>query len=129
VEILDAVEDGIDLFDTTYPVMEADHGHALLFSFPASSSADGSSLNKINLWEREFRDDHRPLLPECQCFACSNHTRSYIHHLLLVHEILAHTLLNYHNIHHYSLFVSRIRKSLQAGTFAADKVAFLAAGS
>lgn len=33
--------------------------------------------------------DRRPLLEGCECAACSGrHSRAYIHHLLLAHEIL-----------------------------------------
>ena len=47
----------------------------------------GGDAFKINLWALSYRRDPRPLLPGCDCFTCSNHSRAYIHHLLQCHEM------------------------------------------
>lgn len=49
----------------------------------------GEDDSKINLWALAHRTDARPLLPGCGCFACANHTRAYVHHLLQTHEMTA----------------------------------------
>lgn len=49
----------------------------------------GRDDSKINLWALAYRTDRRPLLPGCTCFACANHTRAYVHHLLQTHEMTA----------------------------------------
>jgi len=32
--------------------------------------------------------DKASLLPGCPCYACSKHTRAYVHHLLQTNEML-----------------------------------------
>jgi hypothetical protein len=77
--------------------MPASSGSASTDKAPAadgSSDADaaadgGQDCSKINLWAVAYRTDKRPLLPGCNCFACANHTRAYLHHLLQAHEMTA----------------------------------------
>eukprot|EP00639_Heterosigma_akashiwo_P020880 CAMPEP_0206405372 /NCGR_PEP_ID=MMETSP0294-20121207/29043_1 /ASSEMBLY_ACC=CAM_ASM_000327 /TAXON_ID=39354 /ORGANISM="Heterosigma akashiwo, Strain CCMP2393" /LENGTH=388 /DNA_ID=CAMNT_0053863685 /DNA_START=194 /DNA_END=1360 /DNA_ORIENTATION=+ len=53
----------------------------------------------VNIWDSSFQSDKNPLLEGCTCPACRDHTKSYVHHLLIAHEILAQVLLYLHNIH------------------------------
>ncbi|KAK3237578.1 hypothetical protein CYMTET_52362, partial [Cymbomonas tetramitiformis] len=48
--------------------------------------------------------DSGPILANCECLACQRHTRSYLHHILNCHEMLADVLLDIHNTHHYLKF-------------------------
>jgi len=47
----------------------------------------------INLTETRYKHDAMPLVSYCPCYACTHHSRAYIHHLLRTHEILASVLL------------------------------------
>lgn len=40
-----------------------------------------------------FRKDISPIVENCNCYTCQNHTKAYINHLLNVHEMLAQILL------------------------------------
>ena len=58
-------------------------------------------------WSMDMRDDvftedASPLVEGCPCYACANHTRKYLHHLLTVKELLAPTLLYMHNVQQLS---------------------------
>lgn len=55
----------------------------------ADDDSEGRDDSKVNLWALSYRTDKRPLLPGCSCFACANHTRAYVHHLLQSHEMTA----------------------------------------
>jgi queuine tRNA-ribosyltransferase subunit QTRTD1 len=69
-------------------------GHAFIFSLDIKNDLESSKQGQtINLWDDNFCDDIRPLLAECQCYSCQNHTRAYVHHLLKTHEMLATVLL------------------------------------
>jgi Queuine tRNA-ribosyltransferase len=46
----------------------------------------------------DFCRDARPLVEGCTCMACQQHSRAYIHHLLLAKELLAQILLFTHNL-------------------------------
>ena len=79
--------------------------------------AGGGDAFKINVWALMHRMDKLPLMPGCDCFTCTNHSRAYVHHLLQCHEMTASVLLDIHNIHHYNRFFESIRDAIRAGTF------------
>lgn len=51
----------------------------------------------MNLWDKRYERDGRPLVPHCGCASCTSHTRAYIHHLLRSRELLGEVLLYQHN--------------------------------
>ena len=109
-----AVNLGFDLFVASYPVYMAKHYTALTFEF--DTFKDDSEEEKdvgIDLRSREFEHDHKPLVEGCDCICCRDHTRSYLHHLINVHELLAQVFLTQHNLHHYKKFFAHIRSSLK----------------
>jgi len=135
-EVLECVERGVDLFESPYPHTVTQHGFASVYPLnpetkamdtdsSASSAPASSSASKINLRDKIYEKDQRPLLEGCACFTCQNHTRAYIHHLLNVHEMLAQVLLQTHNLHHYLDFFRVIRQHIAQGTFAEFKKSFL----
>jgi len=71
----------------------------------------------IDLRDKVFRLDARPLQEGCTCHACRNHTRAYIHHLILAHELLSEVLLYVHNQHQLLLLFVEIRRQVKLGTF------------
>jgi queuine tRNA-ribosyltransferase subunit QTRTD1 len=125
VEILQAVESGIDIVDTTFVNQLTAVGMALVFdvgdgnsSNMAGTSTSISSNMSLNLWQTEYVNDQRPLKPGCTCYACSNgFTRGYIHHLLECRELLAEMLLEMHNTHHMMAFMKTIREKINDGQF------------
>ena len=68
-DILGAVKEGIDMFDCVMPTRNARNGH--LFT----------SEGIIRIRNSVYKDDLNPLDPECDCYTCSNFSRSYLHHL------------------------------------------------
>ncbi|KAL9255055.1 Queuine tRNA-ribosyltransferase accessory subunit 2-like protein [Drosera capensis] len=128
-EVLQGVAAGIDYFDGTYVYHLTLEGQAL--TFPVSSTHGngkehisnnhlgdfGGDLTKINLRAMVYRKDVSPIVDECSCYTCRNHTRAYLHHLLNVHEMLAQILLEIHNTHHYLAFFRAIRELIKKGTF------------
>jgi len=113
--ILEAVERGVDFFDCVLPARNGRHGH--LFT------ANG----KINIMNKKFETDERPIDEGCQCPACKHYTRSYIRHLFKAKEMLAMRLAVLHNLYFYNNMMQEIRDNLDNGTFAEYKVAKLEA--
>ncbi len=66
-----------------------------------------------------LRADTSPFVPGCSCWACSRHTRAYVHHLLHTHEMLAGVLLELHNTTWWLSFFDAIRVSACAPDCAA----------
>ncbi|XP_022600017.1 queuine tRNA-ribosyltransferase accessory subunit 2 isoform X1 [Seriola dumerili] len=67
---------------------------------------------EINLKDKRYQDDFRPLVGGCGCYCCQNHQRAYLHHLLVTNELLAGVLLMIHNTAHYNGFFSALREAI-----------------
>lgn len=117
--VLYALEMGIDIFDSSYPYIVTERGHALTFMYnfrvnPESNELESETFHgfNINLHDKRYFDDFSPLLKDCTCYACQNFTRAYVNHLLNTSELLASTILMIHNFHHYFMFFQTIREAL-----------------
>uniref|UniRef100_A0A6B2L8J8 Queuine tRNA-ribosyltransferase accessory subunit 2 n=1 Tax=Arcella intermedia TaxID=1963864 RepID=A0A6B2L8J8_9EUKA len=115
IDVLQLVEMGMDLFSTTFPQTISSTGAAIVWNNNPGDSCEDALI--ISLKDQSFKTDSGPLVANCSCYACKNHTRAYIYHLINTHEILADVLLNLHNTHHYLLFFSEIRTNLKNQTF------------
>ncbi|KAH9781493.1 Queuine tRNA-ribosyltransferase accessory subunit 2 [Citrus sinensis] len=124
-EVLQGVAAGVDLFDSAYIYHLTIGGFALTFPLDRTEKIDynyqlsdqGSDRTKINLRATVYRKDATPIVEDCCCYTCQNHTKAYINHLLNVHEMLAQILLEIHNTHHYLGFFRSIREAIKEGCF------------
>jgi queuine tRNA-ribosyltransferase len=74
-------------------------------------------LGRMNFHKVIYREDSRPLDPECECYTCRSFTRAYLRHLCLAKEMLAGTLLSIHNIHTLISLMGQMRRAIIAGEF------------
>jgi queuine tRNA-ribosyltransferase len=113
--ILEAVENGIDLFDCVFPTRVARNG--LLFT----------RRGPITIKKAAFERDFSPIDPHCGCKTCRHHSRAYLRHLYRNDEILYAMLATYHNLYFLHDLVAEIRYNIERGSFAGFKRDFLAA--
>ncbi len=109
LNILNAVERGIDLFDCVMPSRNARHGH--LFT----------SKGIININNNKYEYDMTPIDDECGCPVCTRYSKAYIRHLLKSTEMLSQRLLVIHNLWFYNHLMEDIRDALDEGRFAEFK--------
>jgi len=112
-QMVRAVGLGIDMFDCSIPTRYGRHGSAF------------TNLGKLNILNKEFTKDLRPLDEECDCSVCKNYTRCYIRHLLNMHEITGCRLMSYHNVHYYIKLMERIRTAIENDQYAQFQKEFL----
>lgn len=105
LNILNAVERGVDLFDCVMPSRNARHGH--LFT----------SKGIININNKKYEDDMSPIDENCDCPVCRRYSRAYIRHLLKSTEMLSQRLLVMHNLWFYNNFMSEIREAIDENRF------------
>lgn len=79
--------------------------------------SNGTDAFTLNIWSLAYRMDGRPLVANCQCATCKNHTRSYLHHLAQCREMTLSVLLDVHNTFHYLTFFKAARTAIGNGTF------------
>lgn len=108
--VLFLVQQGIDLFDSSFPVKLAEEGHAFCLSddFPTSSKYEVVDFNN-----EKFADDFTALFDGCACYTCTKYTKGYLQHLLNTRELLASILLVIHNMTEYDKMFKLIRSSLE----------------
>ena len=107
--ILEGVERGVDFFDCVYPTRNGRHGHAY------------TSQGKINLLNKQYEKDTRPIEEGCGCPACQKYSRAYIRHLLKANEMLGMRFMVMHNLYFYNNMMEEIRNALDEGRFASYK--------
>lgn len=146
-EVLECIERGVDLFESFFPYQVTERGCALIFTFDCQLNPEETLLQQngiqeeikcldqikkmeatgcnqemtsfeINLKEKKYQEDFQPLVRGCSCYCCTNHTRAYVHHLLVTNELLAGVLLMMHNFEHYFQFFCSIREALKSDTLA-----------
>ena len=105
VNILNAVERGVDLFDCVMPSRDARHGH--LFTFNGT----------MNIMNAKYEHDDRPIDENCNCPTCRRHSRAYIRHLFKAKEMLGMRLAVMHNLYFYNHLMEEIRNALDEDRF------------
>lgn len=122
VDVLEAVERGMDLFDCVAPTRRARHGSIYINPKNGGSKENGFTMQITN---SKYIADKRPLDPGCLCYTCQNFTRSYITHLFKAKELLGYRLATYHNVYFIVNLMREIRKSIEEGSFERQKKSWL----
>ncbi|MBT4191929.1 MAG: tRNA guanosine(34) transglycosylase Tgt [Candidatus Diapherotrites archaeon] len=105
IELLNAVANGADCFDSAYPTRMARHGK--IFTHGGT----------IQINKSIHKDSFDPLDKECACFVCKEHSKAYLHHLFKTYEQNAHILLSHHNIHFIAKLMKQIRIAIKEREF------------
>lgn len=105
LDLIVAVDSGIDMFDCVMPTRVARNG--TLFTWQG----------RVSIKRQEFREDPRPLDPECDCYTCRNYSRAYLRHVFLTGEIISARLNTIHNLHFYLKLMRLSREAILSGTW------------
>ena len=104
-DIVNAVGQGIDLFDCVMPTRHARNGW--LFT----RSGD------LKIRNARYRTDPRPLDPRCGCATCVRFSRAYLHHLNRIDEMLGAHLATVHNLYYYLELMAAARGAIEDGSY------------
>jgi len=126
--IIDLINSGIDIFDTTYPYLTTARNAALVFNYDLKYKNESIVMNipeyvfdetidafnnyEICLTDKSYFKSFKPIKDSCTCLTCKKHTRAYVHHLLVSNELLGSILLSIHNLHYFHQFFKDIRELL-----------------
>ena len=113
LDILKAVERGIDMFDCVIPTRHARTGFIY------------TSEGVLKIRNARFKDDIRPLDEECGCYTCQHYSRAYLKHLDKCNEILGVRLLTIHNLFFYQKLMQGIRTAIENKAFKTYKNEFI----
>jgi queuine tRNA-ribosyltransferase len=102
-DIVGAVARGIDMFDCVIPTRSGRTAQAF------------TRFGQVNMRNARHADDPRPLDESCQCPACRQFSRGYLHHLIKSEEILGLMLLTWHNLNYYQDLMRGLREAISEG--------------
>jgi queuine tRNA-ribosyltransferase len=104
-ELPEYVARGIDMMDCVLPSRNARNGW--LFT------SEGNVIIK----HARYKDDERPVDPNCKCYTCRRYSRAYLRHLFQCGEILYAVLATRHNICRYLDIMRGIRHAIISDSF------------
>jgi queuine tRNA-ribosyltransferase len=104
-ELPEYVARGIDMMDCVLPSRNARNGY--LFT----------SEGRVIIKHARYKDDPRPLDPNCACYTCATYSRAYLRHLFQAGEILFSVLSTRHNLQRYLDIMREIRHAIRSGLF------------
>ena len=111
-DIVGAVKRGIDMMDCVLPSRSGRTGQAF------------THRGVVNIKNARHQNDPRPLDPSCQCPACKNYSRAYLHHVFKSQEIISSMLLTWHNLYYYQDLMERMRNAILNNSFAEFELEF-----
>ena len=96
---------GVDMMDCVLATRIARNGTAF------------SNTGRMVLKNAKYKEDFSPLEQDCDCYACKNHTRAYIRHLVNTGEMLGAELLSIHNIRFLTRLAEQARQAILEDRF------------
>ena len=112
--ILEAVANGVDMFDCVLPTRNARNDSYF--------TRDGM----LSIKQERFTHDFSPIDSECSCKVCRNYSRAYLRHIFKEQEILSSMLASYHNLYFLNNMIKEIRVSIENDCFEEYRKNFLA---
>lgn len=103
--LVEGVARGIDMFDCVFPTRVARNGMVMV------------RTGRMNIKNKQYERDFRPLEEGCQCYTCRHFTRAYVRHLYKAEETLALRLLSIHNLYFLLQFMRDMREAIIGGRF------------
>ena len=105
VNILEAIDRGIDMMDCVMPTRNGRNG--MLFT------PEGT----MNMRNQKWANDFRPIWEDSECYVDRVYSRAYLRHLFIANEILAMQIASIHNLAFYLWLVTEARKHIMDGSF------------
>lgn len=109
VNILEAIERGVDMFDCVMPTRNGRNG--MLFT----------SRGIMNMRNEKWKNDFSPIDEFGAATVDKIHTKAYLRHLFIAKELLAMQIASVHNLAFYLWLVNESRNHIEAGDFSSWK--------
>ncbi|MFJ7933552.1 tRNA guanosine(34) transglycosylase Tgt [Sporosarcina sp. NPDC096371] len=99
--LIDGAIRGVDMFDCVLPTRIARNGTLM------------TSEGRLVVRNAKYKNDFGPLDKNCDCYACKNYTRAYIHHLIRTEETFGIRLTTHHNLHFLLNLMEQVRDAIR----------------
>ncbi len=112
--IIEAVKNGVDMFDCVIPSREARHGRMYFFK---SDNLNKDFYKTINITNAKFANDKSLINKDSKIEELNIYSKAYLHHLFKVQDPLALRLSTLNNIEFYLEMMKRMRVLIKLGKF------------
>jgi queuine tRNA-ribosyltransferase len=113
VNILEAIERGIDMFDCVMPTRNGRNG--MLFT----------SEGTINIRNKKWIDDFSPLDADGSSEVSRTYSKAYLRHLVISGENLGAQIASIHNLAFYLKLLEEARNQIEEGNFRKWKISMI----
>ncbi len=104
-DLIEGVRRGVDMFDCVIPTRNARTGFLYTHS------------GIVRIRNSRYKDDTRPIDPQCECYTCRNYSRAYLRHLDKCGEILGARLNTIHNLYYFQDLMRQVRAAIESGRY------------
>lgn len=111
--LVEGVARGVDMFDCVFPTRVARNGMVMIHT------------GRMNMKNKQYERDFRPIEESCGCYTCRNYTRAYIRHLYKSEELLVFRLVTIHNLYFLLQFMRDMREAIVQGNFSEFREHFM----
>ena len=105
IDLIKNVSHGADMFDCVMPTRNARNGQ--LFT----------ENGKINIRNSKYSDDQNPIDSSSSSLMSKKFTKSYLHHLFKIREVLGLRIATEHNLHFYYQLMKKMRGEIIKDNF------------
>lgn len=99
-DLLNNIARGVDMFDCVMPTRNARKGSIF------------TRYGKMIIKAARYKEDFRPIDPQCGCYTCTHFSRAYIRHLITMNEILGMRLATIHSLYFYQELMQLARQAI-----------------
>ena len=103
-DLRDLISYGIDTFDCVEPTRIARIGRIYQWNT--------HETNEIDINKSTYLDNFEKIDESCDCWACTNFTKSYLHHLFKQRELLGYSIATFHNVYTMERYMSHLRNQI-----------------
>ncbi|MDC0423248.1 tRNA guanosine(34) transglycosylase Tgt [Methylophilaceae bacterium] len=104
-DLIFSIGQGVDMFDCVMPTRNARNGW--LFT----------KYGDVKIKNVRYKDDLMPIEHNCGCYTCQNFSRSYLHHLFKIGEMLGSRLNTLHNLFFYKQIMLEAAEAIKNNNF------------
>jgi len=105
IMMLEAIALGCDMFDSRFPTQNARRG--TLFT----------SKGKLRIFNAKYKQDSKPIDPNCNCYICKTYSRAYIRFQLIEETPVGRHMATYHNLYYLSNLIEQAKSAIKKGKF------------
>ena len=105
IDLINCVSMGMDMFDCVIPTRNARNSQ--LFT----------SSGKLNIRNSKYKNDHSPIDETSLSDLSRVYSKSYLHHLFKINEILGLRIATAHNLYFYIYLMKEMRERIVDGSF------------